>query len=1278
MLARIPSPSQYSLALLSLLVSLPFAAAAPRPGFAEILGNANLHDPAERDRLTQAIQAHQAERKREAETEATRRGLPFRRVLPNGRIMELMEMQDGQLLYNATQNASVAISHGSNILRNAPLSLLGSGVTVGLWDGGSARSTHQEFGSRVTVRDGSPAVDHATHVGGTIGASGVNVSARGMAPAVTIHSYDWNSDAAEMTSRGATAPADANRLYISNHSYGLVVGWNYVGQPTHTWEWTGAGTAAASIEDDFGRYHSQVRDIDSLAFNAPYYLIFRAAGNERLDNPSGGQSVLIGGATVPFSAATHPAGDGLYRGGFETIGFHALAKNVITVGAVSDAVAAGVRSPAVAVSSSYSSWGPTDDGRIKPDVVGNGDNVFSTLTASDTAYGTFSGTSMATPGVSGLSAQLQEYYTRLFPNQSMRAATLKALLIHTADDIGNAGPDYRYGWGLVNGQRAATLISTAQTAVDRLSIVENTISTAAPTQTHFFGWDGTSPLRVTAAWTDPAGAGTTTVDSRTTRLVNNLQLQVFAPDGTPFQPYTMPFVGTWTQASMDLPATTGVNNTDNVEQVYIAAPPTAVGTYRAVVTYSGTLTNSTQRYSILFSGTASAGPLPPNLVSISPNEASPGLVNFTLAGTSFQPGATVTFSLAGEPDELATVTNVTSTTLSGNIDLAGMTSGLWTVTVRNPDNQSGTLTASFAVLGTLYTRNFDAGTTGWTTSATTGTTNWALQTNSATAHTPSSSWFASGPVTKNTDNLQSELFTIPANASRLRFSFWHQYNLELGNDGGVLEFSINGATFFQVPNTGTQEAITTGGYTQILNNPNGPASNRNAFAGRAAWTGNSGTGFRQVVVSLTDTAKYAGKTLRARWRLGTNNSVASPGGWRIDSLTLTGVGGSTNLPPEILANVTSAPVADTGGKVLQLNLTATDDGGEPNLAYTWSHTGGTFERSVAYSENGSNTAKATQATIPMAGNYSFLVTVRDAAGATTTDTLDVSMPAMTTTAAISPETATIPFNQSLPFTAVFRDQFGDAMPATPKWELVDGLGGTINSSGLFTPASTGGPFAIRATFNGISATVPVSVTKAPATIQLLNLAQIYDGNAKPVGTTTTPTGLPVTLTYAEQPGAPSLHGSYTVVATINHPNYEGSASGILTISGIPLTNWAAEQFTATEIAAGMATEVADPDRDGLDNLAEYALGTDPTISNTAGVPHMDETGLWMQFTRPKALPNVQYLAEWSDELVDWDPAVLEVLPGPTAGTEILRIREPGSSTAQRRLLRLRFVKLTSP
>jgi subtilisin family serine protease len=108
---------------------------------------------------------------------------------------------------------------------------------------------------------------------------------------------------------------------------------------------------------------------------------------------------------------------------------------------------------------SFSSWGPTDDGRIKPDIVGDGVDVLSTGNANPASYITLSGTSMSAPNITGSLYLLQEYYSQKNGGAFMRAATLKGLACHTAFDAGNAGPDYIYGWGLLDMNKAAGAIT---------------------------------------------------------------------------------------------------------------------------------------------------------------------------------------------------------------------------------------------------------------------------------------------------------------------------------------------------------------------------------------------------------------------------------------------------------------------------------------------------------------------------------------------------------------------------------------------------------------------------------------------------------------------------------------------------------------------------------------------------------------------------------------------------------------------------------------------------
>ena len=106
---------------------------------------------------------------------------------------------------------------------------------------------------------------------------------------------------------------------------------------------------------------------------------------------------------------------------------------------------------------SSSSQGPTDDLRIKPDITGNGTNVYSTYEDFDSHYASISGTSMASPNVMGSLLLLQQYYNEV-NGSFMRAATLKGLALHTADDAGSNGPDAVFGWGLMNSKKQRKLL----------------------------------------------------------------------------------------------------------------------------------------------------------------------------------------------------------------------------------------------------------------------------------------------------------------------------------------------------------------------------------------------------------------------------------------------------------------------------------------------------------------------------------------------------------------------------------------------------------------------------------------------------------------------------------------------------------------------------------------------------------------------------------------------------------------------------------------------------
>ena len=552
-----------------------------------------------RQTTVQLLTERSVQAKQGAEALANQRGWPIRGALPGGRQFELMEVVNGQPRYYITVNANAAISTAADRIRNTvPYSVNGAGYTVGIWDGGAVRSTHQEFGARVLIKDGATVANHATHVGGTIGAAGVAAAALGMAPSVSIDSYEWTSDTAEMTSRAATGSGQAGKIHVSNHSYGFVTGWQ-----SGTWSGNNGphfwGVDGEREDRRFGQYSEETVSWDSLHYNAPYYLAFKAAANDRNQSaPAAGTTYYyFSGGWLPkaYAPATDPFADGWDQGGYDTMEEQACAKNIMTVGAVNDAVSGGVRVPANGTMSAFSNWGPTDDGRIKPDIVANGVGLSSSTGASDTSYGGMSGTSMATPNAAGSAILLVEYYGELFPGQAMRSSTLKGLIIHTADDLGTAGPDYAYGWGLMNTEAAADQLKAHAEASSSLYLREGLLTAGNPSESFMFTSDGVSTIRATICWTDPAGTARTGLDDRTAVLVNDLDLRIAGPGGTPvYSPYVLN-VNSPTSA-----ATTGDNIVDNVEQIRIAAP--GAGTYTLTVSHKGTLSGGQQHYSLILNG----------------------------------------------------------------------------------------------------------------------------------------------------------------------------------------------------------------------------------------------------------------------------------------------------------------------------------------------------------------------------------------------------------------------------------------------------------------------------------------------------------------------------------------------------------------------------------------------------------------------------------------------------------------------------------------------------
>jgi hypothetical protein len=353
----------------------------------------------------------------------------------------------------------------------------------------------------------------------------------------------------------ATNTASAN--VHADHTCGILIGANNF-NPTVSGQAPGATLRVYDNYNDFGLfpalYNTNLVRISSHSLGQTCNQGYNS--NARTSD----QQVR----TYPSMMHVHSAGNsgtstcgGL--SGWKTItGGYKAGKNVIAVANLS-------KSDVIASSSSR---GPLPSGRIKPDISAVGTSVNSTQP--NNTYALNSGTSMACPAIAGTLAVLYQSYKKQNGGVDPNSGLIKAIMMNTADDLGNPGPDFTYGWGRVNGRRAVECIE--QTRYFSGSVSQGNFNTHNITIP-----GGVASAKIMVYWVDVEAATGVIAD-----LVNDLDARVTAPSTIVHQPWLMDAGATPTDFTCSQPATKGNDNINNVEQVEIDNP--AEGVYSLKVT----------------------------------------------------------------------------------------------------------------------------------------------------------------------------------------------------------------------------------------------------------------------------------------------------------------------------------------------------------------------------------------------------------------------------------------------------------------------------------------------------------------------------------------------------------------------------------------------------------------------------------------------------------------------------------------------------------------------
>lgn len=597
-------------------------------------------------------------------------------------------------------------------------------------------------------------------------------------------------------------------------------------------------------------------------------------------------------------------------------------KNIISVGASEGVRAGGEDGCGVTNDDAdnaldmafFSSGGPLNDFRIKPDLIAPGSHIQGAASQHPDFTGSHvcgedfekpyfpkdqklytwsSGTSHSTPQVAGAAALARHYF--LTRGQEPSAALIRAFLLNTTSYLTGTGaggdlPHAAQGWGLLNLGKAfdnASRVFIDQTHTFNASGQEFVITGEVT--------NSSLPFRVTLSWTDTPGLSAfapwvndldleITINGQLYRG-NNLIGQASQPGGEPdtrnnteavWLPagVTGPFVVRVRASNIagdGVPGSGSLADQDFALAIYNAERKDAAVPIFSSATVSG-------------GGNNVADPGETVSMNVGLGGASPISLNGARGTiTSSTAGVNVTTGTADFPNIAPGSTGENLTAFAFTLNSSFACGGLIDFVMEVTSGGSTTKIPFVVRTGSaepveVFSDNIESGETNWVHGSLVKkkkqrVDTWTLSTRRFRSST--NSWFTPNPPKLTDSNLDILPITLPANGRDLRLVFYHTFELESNFDGGVIEISTDGKQF-----TDLGEKILEGEYTGTLREN----FTNNPIRGRRAWTGGRFGTFQKVVVDLSS---FAGQTIRIRFRIGADSTVAGSG-WFVDDVTIGG------------------------------------------------------------------------------------------------------------------------------------------------------------------------------------------------------------------------------------------------------------------------------------------------------------------------------------------------------------------------------------------------------